>query len=116
MATTTMNMKYFDTLEYVRKAKELRDPEALAEYQVKQIETAIETAVSHIHAENKKLATKGDLNHLEHKLELKIDLKIANLRDDLTKFILKTAASITLVILSGFGTVIGMFAHEYHWF
>lgn len=33
MATTVnMAIKYFDTLEYVRKVKEIKDPEALAEY------------------------------------------------------------------------------------
>lgn len=105
-----MSIKYFDTLEYVRKAKELHDPEALAEYQVKQIETAIETAVAQVktHVEEKELATKADLDKTQHALEL----KIANLRHELLKSILWTGTGGLLTLLSVLG---GMIAHGFHW-
>lgn len=99
---TAMSVKYFDTLEYVRKAKELKDPEALAEYQVKQIETAIETAVNQI--ESKDLATKKDL-----------ELEISRLEHRLLKAIIWTGAISTSVILSLLGGIGGMVAHGFHW-
>lgn len=92
---TAMSVKYFDTLEYVRKAKELKDPEALAEYQVKQIETAIEIAVNQI--ESKDLATKKDL-----------ELEISRLEHRLLKAIIWTGAACTSLLT-------GMIAHGFHW-
>ena len=80
--TDTMSVKYFDTLAYVQRSKELqKDPEALATYQVKQIESAIETAVNHIQQDthSKEFATKTDL--VEVKNELKAD--IADVRNEL---------------------------------
>ncbi len=59
-------VKHFDTLAYVKQARKLGASEELAEFQAKQIEHAIEVAISQI--ENKELATKIDIS------ELKLDL------------------------------------------
>jgi hypothetical protein len=106
MAEATMSIKYIDTLEYVRKAKELRDPEALAECQVKKIESAIETAVlqTKSHLEAKDLATKMDLLHVEHKLEL----KISRLQHNLLKSVIWTGGAL-------FASLGGMIAHGFGW-
>lgn len=83
-----MAIKYFDTLEYVQRSKEIKEPDALAAYQVKQIELAIETAVSYVKSEvhhnaqnlrdeidiyKKELATKSELFSV--KTELKTDIQ-----------------------------------------
>jgi hypothetical protein len=111
-------MQYFDTLEYVRKAKELKNPEDLAEYQVKQINSAIETAVQHMHDElaNKELATKGDIQKTEFTLTLKIEREIAQLRNDAFKCIFRTGITVILTLGSGLAGLIGMLAHQFHWF
>lgn len=120
----TMSIKYFDTLEYVQKAKEIKDPGDLATYQVKQIESAIETAVKHVQHEiyNNEFATKTDVlivkneltnvkNELKQdikNLDSKIELKIAELRFDMLKFIVWTG-------LGSLITLAGMMAHGFHW-
>jgi hypothetical protein len=64
-------VKHFDLLNFVKKSKELGVPEPLAEYQGRQIEEAIETAIaaSHEAVETKELATKKDIKELELKIE-----------------------------------------------
>lgn len=84
--------KYFDTLEYVRKAKEIKDPEVWAEYQIRQIESVAEVVaqqakedVNHLRDEifNKSLATKGDVDSVEIALKKDIDLIKTDLSKDI---------------------------------
>lgn len=141
-----MTIKYFDTFEYVRKSKEIKDPEDLAAYQVKQIESAIETAVQFVQHDihNKDFSTKADVTETKTELktdiqavktelkdeiqavrtelkdeiqtvrtELKndiinLDLKIAELRYDMLKFIIWTG-------LGGVIALGGMMARGFHW-
>lgn len=63
----TLTSKHFDTLAYVKQAKKLGTSEELAEFQAKQIEQAIDVAISQI--ESKDLATKKDIKELELKIE-----------------------------------------------
>ncbi len=81
MSATTIN--HFDVLEYVKKAKELGTTEALAEFQARQIEHAIDLAVVSI--ESREITTKQDLS------ELKLEL---------IKWILGTGAA-TILALAG---------------
>ena len=90
MATVTA--KHFDVLAYVKKAKELGTSEDLAEFQARQIEEAIEVAISAI--ENRELATKNDINGMQK--DLQKELIAAELR--LIKWILGTGATIILTI------------------
>lgn len=119
-----MSIKYFDTLEYVKKSTEIKDPGALAAYQIKQIESAIETAVRYVKNDvhedinSKQLATKGDIRVLKDEIkevrnELKSDIKdvrgeIKDLRYDMLKFIVGTGVASIL-------TLGGMIAHGFHW-
>lgn len=126
-----MSIKYFDTLEYVKKSTEIKDPGDLAAYQIKQIELAIETAVRYVKNDvhedinNKQLATKGDVNALKNDIqelrnELKGDIKdvrgeikdvrgeIKDLRYDTLKFIVWTGVAVIL-------TLGGILAHGFHW-
>jgi hypothetical protein len=64
---TTLTSKHFDTLAYVKQARKLGTSEELAEFQAKQIEQAIDVAISQI--ESKDLATKKDIKELELKIE-----------------------------------------------
>lgn len=64
MATITIS--HFDTLGYIQTAKRLETTEELAEFQARQIEQAIDVAVSKI--DNKELATKADVTNLEKDL------------------------------------------------
>ena len=71
---TTATIKYFDTHEFIKKSKELGSSEELAEYQVKQFEQAIETAVTSVKDDirSKELATKGDIRESELRLQKEI--------------------------------------------
>lgn len=136
MVATTMTIKYFDTLDYVRKAKEIKDPEILAEYQVKQMESAIETAVQYVQQNssvdvtqirdeinNKEWATKSDvwllksdILNIKSDFELKInavELKIAHLRYEMIKFIIWTGVGSVITL----GTLMtSLMAYGFHWF
>lgn len=59
--------KHFDVLDFVKKSKQLGASEELAEYQARQIEQAIDFAISQAREEidAKELATKRDLKELE---------------------------------------------------
>lgn len=133
-----MSIKYFDTLEYVKQSSEIKDPGALAAYQVKQMELAIETAVRYVKNDvhedinNKQLATKGDIGILKNEIndvrneikdvrneikdvrnELKSDIKdvrgeIKDLRYDTLKFIVWTGVAVIF-------TLGGILAHGFHW-
>ncbi len=69
---TTLSVKHFDALSYVKKAKELGTSEELAEFQARQIEEAIEVAITAIKEEIslKDLATKRDLESAKNQIIL----------------------------------------------
>ena len=68
-------MRHFDSLDYVDQSKALGADEKLAKYQARQIEQAIDIAVSTAKAEidGRDLATKRDLQEGLKELELKIE-------------------------------------------
>lgn len=68
----TLTSKHFDALAYVKKAKELGASEELAEFQARQIEQAIDVAVTTIKDEItlKDLATKRDLESSKNQIIL----------------------------------------------
>ena len=83
---STLVVRHFDLLDFVKRSKELGMSELLAEYQGRKIEEAMEEAiaVSKEVVESKELATKQDLKAVESKLELKIkevELKIEQARN-----------------------------------
>jgi transcription elongation GreA/GreB family factor len=69
---TTITIKHFDALAYVKKAKELGANEELAEYQARQMEQAIDIAIATIKEEIalKDLATKRDLESTKNQIIL----------------------------------------------
>ena len=72
---TAIAMRHFDILDYVDQSKALGADEKLAKYQARQIEQAIDIAVSTAKAEidGRELATKRDLNEGFKEIELKIE-------------------------------------------
>lgn len=64
---TTAAIKYFDTHEFIKQSKEFGSSEALAKYQVKQFEQAIEVAVSNVKDDikSKEISTKRDIRESE---------------------------------------------------
>lgn len=76
-----ISIKYFDTHEFIKQSKALGASEELTEYQVKQFERAIESAVKVVKEDiqAKELATKQDIKEIEQKIketELKLEQKI----------------------------------------
>ena len=74
-AADTMAIKYFDTLEYVKESEKRGANSELAEYQARQMETALETVAQYVTKEQKdfvkitesqNFATKDDILRLEH--------------------------------------------------
>ncbi|MBP9742408.1 MAG: hypothetical protein KBD37_03525 [Burkholderiales bacterium] len=88
---------HFDTLEFLKKSKEFGVNEQLAEYQARQIEHAIDIAVTSAKAEveTRGLATKKDIKELELRIE-QIDLKIEQVKADLKTEIYKTKSEIII--------------------
>jgi hypothetical protein len=85
-----ITMQHFDTLNFVKKSKELGAPEALAEFQAVQIEHAIDIAITNAKYDikNKEIATKGDMeiNRQEIKqVELKLQKEIRQVELTLQK-------------------------------
>lgn len=80
-----MSIKHFDVHGYVKKAKELGTSEELAEFQARQIEQAIDMAISNV--EKDSLATKADLKETE-----------LTLRNELVKWVLGTGIATILAI------------------
>ncbi len=126
IVASDMPIKYFDTLEYVRAAKRIKDPGKLAAYQVRQMEAALETVARRAELDRRGLVTKKDIRLLEKDIEgikeklqnfaTKDDLKafatkedLQDLRYDTLKFVIWTGATI-LSVLSG------MLAKGFHWF
>ena len=113
-------MKHFDTLAFVKKSKELGVKEEIAEYQARQIESAIDIAVYTANDEFKalELATKNDLKQVESCLKQDIkqvennikqlELKIEQYRYDSLKFIVWTGVG-AIIFLSG------LLAKGFHW-
>ena len=108
---TTVSIKYFDTHEFVKKSKELGSSEALAEYQIKQFEQAIETAVISVKDEikSKELATKHDVDMVRKDVEMvRKDLDLLKL--DLQKEIISSRNQMILWI-AGLVIASGMIQH-----
>ncbi|MFN8770667.1 MAG: hypothetical protein ACK5Z5_03535 [Neisseriaceae bacterium] len=70
------NVKYLDTLEYVKQSKALGASEELSEYQVKKIEEDIENAVIDIRTEvkTKDIASKSDIKETELRIQKEIEV------------------------------------------
>ena len=120
----TINARHFDALAFVKKSKELGASEQLAEYQARQIEQAIDIAVSTAKAstqsevslikaeiDNKELATKGDV------LLMRGELRETELR--LQKEIVQSNNKTLLWMfgmMSGFAVfMFGVMAKGFHW-
>jgi hypothetical protein len=88
MVGILLTAKHFDALAYVKRARELGTSEELAEFQARQIEQAIEVAISTI--ETRELATKNDI------IDLRKELVATELR--LVKWILGTGITGVLAI------------------
>lgn len=71
---SSLAVKYFDTLAFVKECKKLGSSEKLAEYQVREYEKALEVAVNNMKDEIKfeNLATKKDLEVLKSDLQKEI--------------------------------------------
>jgi hypothetical protein len=128
VAATVGNMaiKYLDVFEYVKGSKKIHDPGDLAEYQAKQIESAIETAVQYVKSDHAGLATKGDIQAVKNELhtaksELHSEIQavknellvvkddIKDLRYDMLKSIVWTGSTILFAMM-------GMLGKGFHWF
>jgi hypothetical protein len=135
IATTVENMaiKYLDVFEYVKGSKKIQDPGDLAEYQAKQIESAIETAVQYVKSDHAGLATKGDIQTVKAEIqtvrgeiqtvrgelqtvkgELQNEIRavkddIKDLRYDTLKFVVWTGSAVLLAMTA-------MLARGFHWF
>ena len=97
-----INHEHFDVFNFVKKAKEFGLNEQFAEYEARQIEKAIEIAVStaRLEMETKDLATKTDIEIVRKEIELAIN-----------KTILWVVG-----ILSGYGIFfLGVLAKGFHW-
>ena len=123
MAAATI--KYIDILDYVRKAKEIKDPEVLAEYQARQIESAIELVAQQVREEfhSKDLVTKADFGTLKvdlsiavakiengsKDLEIRLKKEIADLRYETLKFIVWTGVGVVAALSGIFGRALHLF-------
>ncbi len=122
-------IKYFDTLAFVKKSKKFGAPEELAEYQIKEYEKAIETAVANMKEEFKiaDLATKQDLfavkeDLLATKVELKKEIldsekglrsEMALLKSELQKEVIHSRNQ-TILWVVGFLVANGILQHFTH--
>lgn len=118
--SATMSIKYFDTLEYVQKAKELRDPEELAKYQVKQIELAVEAGVKQAVGEarqvreefnSKDLVTKSELLATKNELKNEIKLLESKLKNDMLRLYIRGCFAFG----GGMLALAGIMARGFHW-
>jgi hypothetical protein len=106
-----ITMRHFDTLNFVKRSKELGAPEALAEYQARQFEDAIDIAVTNAKydIENKELATKGDLAITRQdikQVELQLQKEIAQLKHDTLKLVVWTGVLSSLFVVSSLSGVL----------
>lgn len=71
-----MAIKYFDTLDFVKKSHALGASEDLSEFQVRQIEQAIESAIKDVKEEVKlkDIASKSDVTETELRLQKEIEI------------------------------------------
>lgn len=140
-AADTMAIKYFDTLEYVKESEKRGANSDLAEYQAKQMETALETAVQYVTKDQKdfvkktdsqNFATKDDISRLENstkndssrlekridRLENHVECSFHKSRYDTLKFVVWTGVGVAVsVIVSVVGSLVGLLGHGlFHWF
>ncbi len=103
----TISIKYFDTYEFVKKSKEFGSSEELAEYQIKQFEQAIETAVTSVKDEikSKELATKGDVRESE----LRLQKEIVSARNQMILWVTGLLGAQSVFLLC-------ILAKSFHWF
>ncbi len=107
--SATMSIKYIDTLEYVQKAKELQDPEALAQYQVKKIESAIELGVQQAVNEAQKVREEFHSNDFATKSDM------ALLRTELQNDILRYFIRGMFAFGGGMLALVGVMAKGFQW-
>lgn len=69
---STFTAKHFDVLEFVKRSKQLGVPEPVAEYQARQIEQAVDIAITTVKEDiqAKDLATKKDLEAAKNQIIL----------------------------------------------
>ncbi|MDQ5920630.1 MAG: hypothetical protein QG673_686 [Pseudomonadota bacterium] len=97
-------MNHFDSLEFVKKSKELGANEQLAEYQARSIENAINIAVNttRIDMKNKELATKMDIKEVElsiKEVELRLSAEIH--KSKIETIVWVGGILVTLLVASG---------------
>ncbi len=122
-----MAIKYFDTLDFVRKSRALGASEDLTEFQVRQIELAIENAVAEVKSEvkSKNIASKSDVTEEELRLQKEIEVirkeikeVELNLQKEIKEVTLLVAHSkIQTLIWIGVNTafMLGIMAKGFHW-
>ena len=116
MTTLNLKLNHFDVFAYIKTAKMLGTSEELAEFQARQIEHAVEVAVTTLGntLESKELATKQDVWALKQdvtalKQELKQDM--AALKFDMLKWMLGIGIASTLVICGAMFTLLKLIVH-----
>lgn len=111
--TIALSAHHFDTLEFVKKSKELGENEQLAEYYAKQIENVLDIAVLAAQEEyqSKELATKTDLKIVE--LALQKEIKTVELA--LQKEIKNSEIKLMTLMGAQFVAILGILAKIFHW-
>ena len=111
-------MKHFDALAFVQKSKELGASEPLAEYQARQIEQAIDIAVSVSKEELTGVATKLDIKEIEKSLRIEIKEIETSMRIEIKALDLKiknVEMRIMRMYGAGFLIILGVLAKGFHW-
>lgn len=127
MTVNNMSIKYLDVLEFVKGSQKIKDSGELAEYQGKQIEAAIETAVQYVRSERQNLAEKKDIDDAKNELRNEIKESCFQLRNEIKelraeakyycqKLRYDTLKFVVWSWISGVVTLGGMMAHGFHWF
>ena len=125
-----MATKYFDTLGFVQKSKELGVPEPIATFQARQIEQAIAAAVTVVKEELKpeESITKIDIRVIKDDVQdLKADVQVIKedvqtVKADVHSLELKIEQykydTLKFTIWTGIGVIVaigGMLAKGFHW-
>lgn len=102
----TLAKRHFDVLDYVETSKKLGVDEAVAKYQARQIEEAIDIAIDRSKEEvehhGKEFATKADIAEVRNEIievrnELKLDIKDVEIK--LIKWVIGAASVSSITIL-----------------
>lgn len=121
----------FDVIDYVKKLRNVGISQAAAEVQGQELSHALKTMGREMKTEIKQelhaddLATKGDVRESELSLRREIkevelslqkeirglDMKIANLKNDLIKWVLGAATTASIVICSAMFTMLKLLVH-----